>query len=286
MEVVMNNNLKLFKDNTGNWITYNDVVSFLKKVGADKCDILFIHTETSFGIPNAQFKRKEYLELLYSAILELKVKTIIFPSFSFSFCNNEKYNVSQSRSRMGALNEYVRCLTESIRSIDPILSVTVVGQNKEIIKDLGKNSIGKDSIFDRLHKNDNVKFLFFGAEIAKCFTYIHYVEEQYSVPYRYNREFKGIINDGVREYEDIYTLYVKYKGIVPAISYNFEQHLFENGSLKRVNCGNSPITCISEKDAHFEIINKLNSDINYFLDKPFVDEDLEPLYIPGNIQTV
>lgn len=272
----------LFKDDQGKWYTDDDVIDTLKAVGAHECDILFVHTDISFGSLNSQIKRKQYLSHLFDALQRLNVGTLVFPTFTFSFCNKEIYDVKNSRTFMGTLNEYIRTQPGVVRSIDPILSVVAVGKQANMFDNIGKSSLGINSSYDILHQADNVKFLFFGAEIGECFTYIHFMEDMLRVPYRFDMPFTGTIVDNAgNTYEDTYTLYAGCAGVKPGCSYYFEDYLFEQGLLQKTFLGNKPITCIAEKDAYREIKKKLKCDINYFLEQPFTQDDLIQEYIKG-----
>ncbi len=276
------NTVNLFKDKEGRTYNYEDVVNVLKNVHAHECDILFVHTDVSFGIINPDIKRKQYLQYMYEALQELNVGTLVFPAFTFSFCNKEVFDMRNSRTLMGALNEYIRTKECVVRSRDPILSMITVGKQATMFDGIGKSSLGINSAYDILHKSDNVKFLFFGAEIAECFTYIHYMEEILKVPYRFDMPFTGTIidNDG-NAYEDTYSLYASCAGVKPACSYYFRDYLIEQGLLQNTYLGNSPVTCISEKDAYREIKEKINNNINYFLEQPFTEQDLVHRYTKG-----
>ena len=188
-------NLKLFQDREKNWITYGDLVRAMKEVKADDCDALLIHTDLSFGLPTRELKRKELVEVLYDAICELGVKTLIFPTFTFSYGNREDFDVKNTKCKMGMLNEYVRKMPESVRSKDPLMSVCVIGENKELAKVSGNKSLGEGSFFDRFHHTKNTRIMFFGAQLPQCHTQMHYVEEKLRVPYRYDMKFEGNIID-------------------------------------------------------------------------------------------
>lgn len=276
------NNVKLFKDHNELWYTTQDVLDKLREVGAHECDILFVHTDVAFGTLNPELKRKQYLGYLYEILQELNVGTLVFPTFTFSFCNKEIYDVKNSRTSMGALNEYIRNQPGVVRSIDPILSMIAVGDKATLFENVGKSSLGINSAYDILHQQENVKFLFLGAEIGECFTYIHYVEDIMRVPYRFDMHFNGTIIDAEgNEYEEEYILYAGCAGVKPACSYYFEDYLIESGLLRKTRIGNKPITCISKEDAYREIRNKLENDIHYFLEQPFTAEDLVHEYIKG-----
>ncbi len=283
----MNKNIEMFTDNTGKIYTFSDVVNALREVGADKCEVLFVHSELSFGVPCKGLKRKDFIELMYLAIKELGVKTLIFPTFTFSFSNYEDFDIANSKSKMGVLTEYVRKLPDSLRSCDPLMSVSLIGENKKLIENLGKSSVGTDSIFDKLHNTENVKFLFFGTEIGQCFTHMHYVEERLNVPYRYNMDFSGnIIDLDGKIRNDTYTLFVKYRDIIPIVPDSFEDELIKEGIYKKVSLGNRHVGCFTEKESYEVTERWLKNDISCFLGeqydaRPFVKE-----YTYGNVTTV
>ena len=56
----------------------------MKKTGAEDCDVLFVHSEISFGALEKGVRRNEIKEILVDAIKELHVKTLIFPTFTYS----------------------------------------------------------------------------------------------------------------------------------------------------------------------------------------------------------
>lgn len=205
----------LFQSEDGEWLTTRKLVAALEAVGADRAKVLYIHSGIRFGSPNPELSREELLGSLYAALAELGNAAICLPAFTFSFCNGEDYDREASRSRMGALNEYIRRLPGTKRSIDPLLSTIVRGGDRglaeHLTEKLGTHSIGADSTFDRLHGlGEGVKFLFLGAQLSECFTYTHFVEERVDSPYRYRREFRGRIHSGGRSWEDTYTLFVRY----------------------------------------------------------------------------
>ena len=121
----INGNDRLFRYGNDQWVTCDDVRVALRAVAADKCKVLFLHTELSFGAINPQLKRKQLCEILFELIMELGVETVVFPTFTFSFGNREDFDVRITPSRMGLLTEYARKRPEAVRSVDPIMSVVV-----------------------------------------------------------------------------------------------------------------------------------------------------------------
>ena len=192
------NEVNLFLTKNGQWVTNKSMLETLLSIGADKCDVLYIHTALSFGQPNPQLKKSVMLGELLNVIKALGVKTVCMPTFTFSFCNGLDYNPATSASRMGVLNEFFRKQEGIIRSADPLMSVALMGEDKDLVTGVGHVSCGENSTFDKLRHRDNVKFLFLGPKIGDCLTYMHYMEWLYTVDYRYNRVFRGNVTIGVQ----------------------------------------------------------------------------------------
>lgn len=272
----------LFVDGNGKSYNADDVYHALKEIGADDCETLFIHSDIMFGGTVAGFNRKEYLGTLCQIMESLKVKNIIVPTFTYSFCNHEVYDVRKSRTSMGAFNEYMRKTDNRYRTLDPLLSVSVPMPLKERFSGCGNHSLGENSAFDILHHMDGVKFLFFGAQMGNCFTYVHYVEKMRDVPYRFDMEFEGrMIDEKGKEIQCVQSIHTACFGVKPAEFYYFEDYLEDNGLLKKRKLGDKAVSCIFEKDAYREINGKLEKDINYFLEQPFTEKDLLHQYTMG-----
>ena len=79
--------IELFSDLKGQVYTLDDVINAMKNLGANKAKILYVHTDIGFGKPI--LKRKDFIAKLYESILALGVRTLIFPTYTFSFCNRE-----------------------------------------------------------------------------------------------------------------------------------------------------------------------------------------------------
>lgn len=268
--------LNLFLSRDGSWITSATLLSILEKIKAPEASVLYIHSGLNFGTPNPDLRRKELLGHLYDLIQSLGVPTICFPTFTFSFCNGEDYNVQTSRSSMGALNEYVRRLPETVRSEDPLMSTVLVGNDQDLVHSLGKDSIGANSTFDKLHqRGSGVKFLFFGVTVSDCFTYTHYVEERLNMPYRYNRAFSGQITNDGRSWQDTYRLFVRYRGVVPSSNGLLESDLLRRGLLRKEASGDASIACLGEPDGYSTIVEHLTANVDCYIAEDPGDKNTE-----------
>lgn len=265
--------LNLFQSADGRWITNRDVLDCLREVHAADCDLLFVHSEMSFGIPNPDLGRRGLMEALFDVLNATGVRTIAMPTFTFSFCNEAIYDSERSKSQMGALNEFFRRLPETRRSQDPLMSMAVAGKEMGIIDNLPHTSLGRDSTFDRIHAlGDRVRFLFLGVSPAKCFTYTHYVEKCLEVPYRYDREFTGTIVNAGTVRKETWTLFVRYAGVVPTSSLKFVDAMRSARVMLEVRCGDSFVSSIAEPAGYRAIETRLQQDIDYFLEPPYPRE--------------
>ena len=268
--------MSMFIDNDGREYGKEDIVEALKNVDAHECETLFIHSDIAFGKPSAGFKRKDYLKALYEALTAINVENIIVPTFTYSFCNHEDYDVRNSRTSMGALSEFIRRQDGRYRTLDPILSFSVPVSLKHKFGSISNHSLGKGSGFDVLHSMNDVKFLFFGAKQGECFTYLHYVEKMLNVPYRYDQEFTGKLIDYDGKSKIVtQVIHTHCYGVKIPKSYGyFEDELLERKLLKKVRLGNSTVSCIDKGIAYEQISEKINSDPYYFTDGKYTVKDL------------
>jgi len=266
----------LFQQRDGSWITTSHLSQLLEEVKAPDAKVLYMHTGMTFGSPDPKLPRKELLRVLYDVIASLGVPTLCVPTFTFSFCNGVDYSVEGSRTRMGALNEFIRELPETVRSVDPLMSCALRGKDLDLVTNLGKNSIGEDSTFDKLHhRGSDVRFLFLGTTVSECFTYTHYVEERLGAPYRYNRAFSGRITQGGQTWHDTYNLFVRYKDVVPSASGMLESELIRRGLLRKEVCGQSSVACVSEPDGYDTIVDHLQQHSYCYIERDPGDRNQE-----------
>jgi aminoglycoside 3-N-acetyltransferase len=151
------------------------------------------------------------------------------------------------------------------------MSNALFGQHTEFITEIGKNSCGKDSTFDLLHKTKlNVKFLFFGTRIGDCFTFMHYIEDALKAPYRYARPFTGKITNNGETYSDTYNLCVRYSNVFPGTgSYIYENILLERNIAKQTKLGDNQITIVPEQAAFAIYQDIIQSYPCFFITEPF-----------------
>lgn len=266
----------LFFDSRENELSESSLLDILLRVGAADCETLFIHSDIMFGTLAKGVKPKELCSILYDVLLKLNVPNIIVPTFTYSFCNHEIYDVLKSKTSMGVFNEFIRKLVGRYRTLDPLLSLSVPGSLASQFKNVSEHSLGENSGLDILHSLPDVKFLFLGADMANCFTYVHYVEKMMDVPYRFDKTFEGeIIDVDGNTFQKSQTIHTQCSGVkLPKRYGQFEKHLLEKNLLKQEQFGDKFISCISEKDAYLEIEGCISSNRFYFVEEPYKLDDL------------
>jgi len=251
-------------------IFYSDFVGALRQVGINRGDIVFVHSDISVFGKLSTLDRNFLLETLIDAIKESVGEngTIVMPTFSYSFCKKELYDVLKTKSTVGILTEYFRKQSGVSRTIHPIFSVAIWGKYKSRLLDISKDSFDKNSIFGKLYQM-NGKIVFLGAPFQSC-TYVHYIEQMHGIPYRYMKTFKGEIKESNIIYEDEYDYFVRFldKNVVLDMS-RFEKYLLEKQLMNEVKLGNGRILMITSDILFKEGCKLLNQDIYFFLkEKP------------------
>ena len=127
---------------------------------------------------------KNFIDKLINYFLKNN-QTIILPSFTYS---KDIYDVKTTKSKVGFLSNYILMKTRFERSEHPLFSYISIGQNKKIVKNIGKSAFGKDSIHARLLFK-NACFLHIGREMKFGNTLIHHVEQNFNASYRFDKKF-------------------------------------------------------------------------------------------------
>ncbi|OGZ65300.1 MAG: hypothetical protein A2822_04540 [Candidatus Staskawiczbacteria bacterium RIFCSPHIGHO2_01_FULL_41_41] len=243
---------------------YQDFVEALKKVGVNKGDSIFVHSDISVFGKLSGGNRNSLLNSLIEALKEsVGNGTIIMPTFTYSYCHNQVYDPEFSPSTVGVLSEHFRNFEKPGRTIHPIFSAAIFGKDKKKFKNVEADCFGKDSIFGKLHK-EKAKILFFGAKFQSA-TFMHYVEQSYGVPYRYMKTFEGTLRIFGREFKDSCTYFVR--NLDENVVYDaslFEKYLLENKLINKVKIGNGKLLLADTEVLYNEAFKQLDKDINFF----------------------
>lgn len=138
----------------------------------------------------------EFLNKYYSP------KTILIPTYTYSFTKSGIYHNIFSKSETGRFSEEARINYNFHRTPNPVFSyIDTEGILKDIKTINHLNAFGKDSVFGYL-RNKDVVLANIGLKIFLG-TPIHYIEQMFGVEYRYLKEFSGIIYYDENNYDNI-----------------------------------------------------------------------------------
>lgn len=116
--------------------------------------------------------------------------SIVFPSFTYSYCNNQVFDWHNTRSTVGVLADLAKEISGSERSLDPNFSMVCLGPNaSEIMERKSKHSFGEESIYHKIFQK-NFKMLLLGVDFTALSLFMH-LEKLLKVEYRYDKTFFG-----------------------------------------------------------------------------------------------
>jgi|TARA_B110000495_G_C22965272_1_gene566059 aminoglycoside 3-N-acetyltransferase len=251
----------IFQDNNRKYFT-SDIMNAFYDVGITEGDTIFIQSDLGkFGKLSDIKKKTEFTKYFLDACIKTvgKQGTVVLPTFTLSFCKTGFFDYYNSISEVNYLTELARITKGFVRSDDPIFSVTSLGPHtKKLIENLSSYCLGKDSIFDRLHKI-NAKIVLLG--FMEGTTFIHHVEEQLKVPYRYNKVFRGRIKKGSSEFEKAVIYNVRDLDKNPMISLKkLHENAEKAGILQKTNLGMGHVVSMNTKDLFKFTANILKKD--------------------------
>lgn len=235
-----------------------DIIDALIKVGIHKSDSLFIHSNLGFfGMPENVTDASGISKMFKDAIFDVIgiEGTLIVPTFSYSFCNDEIFDKKYTASVCGMFSEYIRKDPLAIRSDDANFSIAAMGKNaKHFTDNATQHSFGQNSFWERFMQSNGIicNFNFDSAS-----TFIHYAEKKLNVSYRFDKLFTGksVINGTQITksfYHFVYDLDKPENG--PNFT-KFHKKAMDLGLCHIANLGKGQIVSISAKDA-FDLISK------------------------------
>jgi aminoglycoside 3-N-acetyltransferase len=186
------------------------------------------------------------------------------PVFTYSFCKNEIFDVQNSPSTVGVLTETFRKRGGVLRNLHPIFSFAGVGRQAEKILTSDENCFGAGSVFANLLEAD-AWLVFFGAGLHSA-TFIHFVEQSYSVPYRYIKRFEGVVSNMGIKYETYADYYVRDLSFNTILKIDgFEKKLLQEGVLKVSKLGGGLVKAVKAVDFYNIGLDMLKKDTYAFV---------------------
>jgi aminoglycoside 3-N-acetyltransferase len=178
-----------------------------------------------------QFSKAHFFEDLI-AIFKKYELTVLVPTFSYT--THGIFLVESTPTNLGALNKYVMCHPESLRSEHPLFSFSALGPSTSILQNVSKEAFGEDSVFSRLLDYKSY-FLHIGRPVHAGNTIIHFIEQRYSAWYRYEKVFPTQVFHESKFIGDGYSAYLR-KQDQPGQTFETKfmkgaDHLFRNGVM-------------------------------------------------------
>ncbi|NLC72725.1 MAG: hypothetical protein GX684_03005 [Ruminococcaceae bacterium] len=167
------------------------VFDLLKQLNIPKKRIIFLHVK----LRNFKKRVNASYEILSKAIITVfedlfNPKTILVPTFTYSFTKSGIYHRAFSKSEVGRFSEEKFA---PYRTRNPIFSVVDVHNYlSNFENEINFNTaFDENSLFHFLDEEDCI-IVNFGLE-KLISTQLHYVERQMNVSYRYDKIFEGVV---------------------------------------------------------------------------------------------
>jgi aminopeptidase-like protein/aminoglycoside N3'-acetyltransferase len=188
---------------TGMTVPYreSDLVAALRGTGIQQGDLVFLQVSLdALGEAADCQTPADRCAIVVRAVRSVlgESGTLVVPSYTFSFCRQQRFEVDRSPAIEGPWSEstdvleYVRHLPGSVRSLDPIQSVTAIGPlAATLLAGLPRSCFGQNSLPDRLCRQ-GAKLCLIGTGLHEA-PVVHHAEATLRVPYRYKKLFTGEI---------------------------------------------------------------------------------------------
>jgi len=199
-------------------------------------------------------------------ILEKKnLKSLIVPTYTYSFTKAKIFNRRMSPSEVGRFSEEVRKICNiNQRSMDPIFSCVDVFNSGIVNNNLSTASFEKNSIFEHWNKINGIVVNFGLNEIIS--TQLHHIEFKNNVPYRKNKIFRGHIIDKNKKFNIEYKFFCRIntkKTFFDRIK--ILKDLNSEKLINQKNISNINIMWFRTKDVFNFLSKKIKNDKNYLL---------------------
>ena len=230
-----------------------ELVDALRQVGLEPGRVVFSHSNLGFfGLPEGVRNSDEMCALVLEAILEVigDAGTLVVPTFTYSFSQGKDFDPRVTPSDCGAFTEYLRQLPESLRSHDPNISVAAFGKNaKELTQNIPVNAYGPDSFFARFLAQDG---LICNLNFDAGSTFVHFVERELKVPYRFDKSFEGNFCSGGQTEKRSSSIWVRDLSSDLTIAHfeSFDTLARERGCFKTKSVGRGALGAISAQESY------------------------------------
>lgn len=159
-------------------------------------EVLYLHSNLGFfGRPEGCSSSEDVCRMFFDALMYRLGGngTLVVPTFTYSFPRRQVFDPAESASGMGSFSEWLRRHPDARRSCDPCYSVAAVGAQAEALTaHAPDNSFAPDGFFGRFLDADGMVL---NLNFDAGSTFLHYLERQFKVPYRFDKIFEGHIRE-------------------------------------------------------------------------------------------
>lgn len=216
-------------------VTKEQLLTALKDVGVKQGDGVLVHAALQYlGLPQGGVEI--YLQALFEVLgvdlaadasRVVSTGTLAAPTFNFGFGHGKPYDPKNTPSEgMGVFPELVRNHPQAWRTSHPMQSLAVVGYYAPDLASRDTlSAFDPGSAFDRMIELD-FRILLLGADI-QAVSLLHYAEQVAQVPYRYWKEFSGVVRTPHGWQAKTYRMFVRDLRIDPHIDLHPVQQKLE-----------------------------------------------------------
>lgn len=233
----------------------SDAVSALSQVIGFEDEVVFIHS--NLALLGRTFAGNS-AETMFDALRTFTNTTFVLPAFDYSFGRNEVFDVQRLPTQMGALTKKAFGQSGVLRSVDPMFSCLVFGQNaSKLISNLPARSFGPDSLFDRVLRSKG-SFLSINLDLGS--TLCHELEHRFRVPFRFEKTFSGTFVDEPKKKRD-WISYVRDLDLVGAQNFALiSKSLESSGLVKEARLGRGTLRAVEFSKYSDHISSMLKED--------------------------
>jgi aminoglycoside 3-N-acetyltransferase len=178
-------------------IVRRDLAEVFWLIGVRRGDVLMLHSDALALAQLPPMQPNERFNVLFEALDEVlgPEGTLILPTFTYSLTSNKTFSVEDTPSEVGIITEHFRHLPGVLRSGSPIFSLAASGPLAKAFVDAPiDDCFGPRSAFGLLDRC-NAWLVCLGCAFDRI-TFVHYVEQRASVPYRFFKWFEGNVVSG------------------------------------------------------------------------------------------
>ncbi|OEJ64780.1 hypothetical protein BEN30_16035 [Magnetovibrio blakemorei] len=193
------------------------------------------------------------------------------PTYTYSFTKDKKFDPATTPSDIGPFTEFFRTNPGVVRSLEPMFSVAAQGPlAEELLRDLPKTSFGPDCVYDRMWTK-NAVIANIGLTI-EYLTFLHYVERELEVSYRYDKPFEGyVLSHGKWERLTWYYFVRIYKENTKPDLKEFRSRSRAENLLKPADLGKGFVEAMRCRDIKSLVTRMLDEDPWSFIQGPKFD---------------